>query len=238
MRTFAAGYERFARIVLMVFITNVAFIVHTLLGVVIAGFFPSVAASASTFRTWTIAKDRSWTVRQTWSVFHRAWKAELAAANAFGWPQLVVWLFLAWDYYLANWNYMGPIGIGVSGLVLLVVVLYGVFALNSWVVRANFDERTRWIVRTSLRMVIARPACSLMTIALLLLTAWAWYMWPGMLMAFGFALPLFAAVIVVYSFGRLPGMNVDDRARPNGAMALGGAGSPLHHIATPHAPGH
>jgi len=214
MKGLATGYERLARAILTVFVANVAFVAHTLLGLVVAGFFPSIAASAATFRTWALDETRSWTVRETWTVFHRAWRAELGSANAFGWPQLAVWLLLVWDYYLANSNDMGVMGVAVSGMLLLVNVLYGVFVMISWVVRANFDERAWWVVRTSLRMVIARPLCTVMTMAVLVLTVWAWYTWPGVLVTFGFALPAFAVVLVVYSFGRLPGMDARERAHP------------------------
>ncbi|WP_282837520.1 YesL family protein [Microbacterium flavum] len=215
MNGFATGYERLARTILMVFVANVAFVAHTLLGLIAAGFFPSIAASAATFRTWVLDDTRTWTIRETWTVFHRAWRAELGPANAFGWPQLAVWLLLIWDYYLANWNDMGLLGVGVSGVLLLVNVLFGVFVMISWVVRANFDERAWWVVRTSLRMVIARPLCTVMTVAVLVITVWAWYTWPGILMTFGFALPALAVVLVVSSFGRLPGMGARERGRPD-----------------------
>lgn len=209
MKGLAAGYERFARIILMVFVTNVAFVAHTALGGVIIGFFPSVSATATIFRTWLLtgAGSRSWTVRQTWTLFHQAWRADIGGANAFGWPQLGVWALLVWDYYLVNWNDTGLIGLGVSGVLLLANVLYGVFVLISWTVRANFNERPWWIVRTSLRMVLARPMCSFSTMALSLLTAWVWSNWPGLLVTFGFALPMLGVVIAVYSFARLPGMS-------------------------------
>lgn len=207
MRSFAAGYEHVARIVLMVFVTNVAFVVHTVLGLVLAGFFPSVAATYSTYRTWALTADKSWTVRQTWHAFHRAWRDELISANVFGWPQLVVWLLLAWDYYLANWNDMGRVGIAVSGALLLANALYGLFVLVSWAVRANFDEKPWWLVRVSLHMVIARPLCSLIVVALWGITAWAWVTWPGILMTFGFAAPIFVVVMTISFFGRLPGMD-------------------------------
>ncbi|MBK7822245.1 MAG: DUF624 domain-containing protein [Tessaracoccus sp.] len=207
MRGVALGYERAARVVMMVFVVNVAFVVHVLMGVVIAGFFPAVAASYGTFRTWMLSEERGWTVKQTWVTFHRAWKIDLGAANAFGWPQLLVGLLLVWDYYLANWNDMGVAGFAVSGFLLLINVFYGLFVLASWVVRSNFDERPWWVVRTSLQMVIARPLCSAMIVALLVATVWAWSQWPGILMTFGFAVPIFAVVMAVYSFGRLPGMD-------------------------------
>ncbi|MDF1489630.1 YesL family protein [Tessaracoccus caeni] len=207
MRGVALGYERAARIVMMIFVVNVAFVVHTFLGVVIAGFFPAVAASYATFRTWAVSTDKTWTVKRTWVTFHRAWKDELGGANAFGWPQLAVGLLLVWDYYLANWNDMGVFGIAVSGVLLLVNVFYWLFVLASWAVRSNFNERPWWIIRTSLQMVLARPLCSLMIVVLLVLTVWAWTQWPGILMTFGFAVPIFAVVVAVYSFGRLPGMD-------------------------------
>ncbi len=40
MKRFAVGYEFLCRIVMMVVVANVAFLVHTLLGLVVVGFFP------------------------------------------------------------------------------------------------------------------------------------------------------------------------------------------------------
>ena len=45
MKRFAVGYEFLCRIVMMVVVANVAFLVHTLLGLVVVGFFPSIAAT-------------------------------------------------------------------------------------------------------------------------------------------------------------------------------------------------
>ena len=209
MRRFALGYEYFARIILMLMVGQAAFIVHTVMGLVVVGFFPSIAALYTTFRTWLIdVDDRSWSVSRTWVTFHRAWKAELGPANLFGWPQFVVWALLIWDYYLVNWNDMGSIGYAVSGLLLLVNVLYGLFVLVSWAVRANFDEKPMWVVRSSISMVIARPLCSVMIIALLLITAWAYSTWPGLGVALGLTVPVFAVMMAIYSYGRLPGMDV------------------------------
>lgn len=211
MRNFAVGYERLARTIVMVFVVNVAFLVHTFIGVIVAGFFPSVAASYSTFRAWALADDKSWTFRQTWTMFHRTWREELLSANAFGWPQLAVGMLLAWEYYLANWNDMGKAGIAVSGLLLVINALSALFAAVSWAIRSHFAERPWWIVRTSLWMILARPVCSLALIILLAVVAWAWYTWPGILVCFGLATPIFAIVTTIYSFGKLPGL--DSRAR-------------------------
>ena len=95
MTRVALTYERLCRIVLMVFVVNVAMLVHTLMGLIVGGFFPSIAAAYATFRTWLIDEDQSWRVRQTWTVFHRAWKDELTQANLFGWGQLIIGLALA-----------------------------------------------------------------------------------------------------------------------------------------------
>ncbi|MFC7624746.1 YesL family protein [Microlunatus sp. GCM10028923] len=222
MRKFAVGYERLARTIVMVFVVNVAFLVHTVMGVIFAGFFPSVAASYATFRTWVLDGDRSWAFGQTWTVFHRAWRQELLSANAFGWPQLAVGVLLLWDRYLANQNDMGIAGIAVSGLLFAIIVLFALFVAVSWAIRSHFDERPWWLVRASLRMVLARPVCSLALIVLLAVVAWAWYTWPGILVCFGLATPIFVIVTTIYSFGRLPGL--DSYARRSRDPAVQAAG--------------
>lgn len=209
MKRFAVGYEFICRIIMMVFVVHVAFILHTLLGGVVLGFFPSIAASCSTFRTWLLdIQDRSWTVKQSWVTFHQAWKSELKGANIFGWPQLLIWGLLVWEYWLTMSNDMGTFGLAVSGLLLLLNIFYGLFFFISWTVRANFDEGPLWVTKASLVMVIARPWCSLMVLLLFLIMVWAYYTWPGLMMAFGLSAPFFAVMAAVYSWGRLPGMDM------------------------------
>lgn len=211
MKRFALGYEFFARIIMMVFVVNVAFIVYTLLGLVVAGFFPSLAASYATYRVWALSvHDRSWTVRQTWTTFHRAWKEEFSTANAFGWVQFAVWGVLIWEYWFVQNNNLGTAGIAVSGVLLVVNVIYVLFVAVSWAIFVNFDERPLWIARTSISMVVARPLCSLFIVAVLLITAFVYVKWPGVLVAFGIAIPIFAITMAIYSWGRVPGMNVHD----------------------------
>ena len=218
MTRVALTYERLCRIVLMVFVVNVAMLVHTLMGLIVGGFFPSIAAAYATFRTWLIDEDQSWRIRQTWTVFHRAWKDELTQANLFGWVQLLIGLALAWDYYLVNWNDLGGvIGVGVSGLLLLLNLVFWTVAALSWSVRANFDEPLTWILRMSANMMLARPLCTLLLLAFTVIIGWTWSQWPGVFMVFGAAVPIFAVQAVIYSFGGLPGMSVKDRPSPNPA---------------------
>ena len=42
---FSVAYERFCRLLLTIFVVNIAMLVHTLLGAVVLGFFPSCAAA-------------------------------------------------------------------------------------------------------------------------------------------------------------------------------------------------
>lgn len=209
MHRFAVGYEFVCRIIMMVAVVHLAFLTHMLLGLVLAGFFPSIAASCSVYRTWILdLHDRSWTVKQTWKAFHQAWKEELGPANIFGWPQFLLWVLLIWEYWLTMSNDMGTTGLVVSGLLLVLNIVYGLFVCLSWVVRSNFAQGPIWVVKTSLSMVIARPLCSLMLVLLLLITVWAYYTWPGLMVAFGLAVPIFADMMAVYSWGRIPGMDV------------------------------
>ena len=209
MKRFAVGYEFLCRVIMMACVVHVAFIVHTVLGAVVGGLFPAVAASYATYRTWLLdVGDRSWSISRTWSVFHQAWKEELGSANALGWPMFLVWMLLVWDYYLVSWNDMGVIGLVASGVLVVVNIFYGLFMMVTWAIHVNFDERALWVIRMSAQMVIARPLCSLMIAALFVVTAWAYVTWPGLAVAFGVSVPVFAAMMAIYSFGRLPGMDV------------------------------
>ena len=116
MKRFAVGYEFLCRIVMMVVVANVAFLVHTLLGLVVVGFFPSIAATYATFRTWLLdVDDRSWSISRTWRTFHQAWLEELGPANKFGWPQFLIWVLLIWEYWFVQNNDLGTTGFAVSG---------------------------------------------------------------------------------------------------------------------------
>jgi uncharacterized membrane protein YesL len=206
---FSMSYERLCRMVVMIFVVNVAMVLHTLLGIVVVGFFPSMAAAHSSYRSWLLSEDRSWTARHTWSVFHDSWKQELRSANAFGWPLALAWLLLIFDYWVVNWHDVGGhIGIAVSGALVVLMAVLGVFTLLAWVLRANFAESGWWIAKTTIQMVVARPLCSLMTTVLFLLMVWVWYTWPGVLMVFGLSVPAFLSSIVVFSYARLPGMDI------------------------------
>ena len=184
MKRFAVGYEFLCRIVMMVVVANVAFLVHTLLGLVVVGFFPSIAATYATFRTWLLdVDDRSWSISRTWRTFHQAWLEELGPANKFGWPQFLIWALLIWEYWFVQNNDLGTTGFAVSGALLLLNVLYGLFVFVSWGIHVNFAEKLTWVVKTSLSMVIARPLCSLMIALLFLIVVWAYYTWSGLMIS-------------------------------------------------------
>lgn len=211
---FSVAYERFCRLLLTIFVVNIAMLVHTLLGAVVLGFFPSCAAAQTTFRTWLRAEDRSMRAKEVWGIFHGAWKNELKQANLFGWPLAICWVVLAIDYYMMNWHARGTFDVAVSGVLFVLALVLLAFTMLVWVVRANYDERPLWIVRTTLTMIVARPLCTLLQIGLALLAILAWAQWPGLLMVFGMPLPMFCTAWIVYSFGRIPGMDIHDREQP------------------------
>lgn len=152
--------------------------------------------------------------KEVWGIFHDAWKNELKQANLFGWPLAVCWVVLAIDYYMMNWHARGTFDVAVSGVLFVLALVLLAFTMLVWVVRANYDERPLWIVRTTLTMIVARPLCTLLQIGLALLAILAWAQWPGLLMVFGMSLPMFCTAWIVYSFGRIPGMDIHDREQP------------------------
>lgn len=211
MKGAAVLYERFARLVLMIFVSQVAFVLHTVAGLIVVGFFPSVAATFSTYRTWFLADDKAWTVRRTWTVFHIAFMAERKAANLFGWPQLLVGMALLWDFYLVNWNHTGLAGIAVSGILLVVNVAYAVWVAMAWAVRSNFTGSWWWTARTSLAYLLSRPLCTVALILVAVVTGFIWSTWPGIAVVFGAVLPIFLTVGTIVIVAKIPGMS---RARP------------------------
>ena len=99
---------------------------------------------------------------------------ELKQANLFGWPLAVCWVVLAIDYYMMNWHARGTFDVAVSGVLFVLALVLLAFTMLVWVVRANYDERPLWIVRTTLTMIVARPLCTLLQIGLALLAILAW----------------------------------------------------------------
>lgn len=228
LRQFAIGYEHFCRVVLMIAVTHVAFLVHTLMGVVVVGLFPSVSATYTTYRTWLLDEDHSWSIRQTWTVFHRAWKDDLAGANRFGWPQAVLWALFIFDYWVVNFHDAGKLGYASAGVLLLGMVLYGLFCSLSWALRSNFSESWRWIVRMTVQMVVARPLCSLCLAFIFVLTVCSWVTWPGLIPAFGIALPVFFVMLAVSMIGKVPGMSRAKDDDTHGALQQASAAAGMH----------
>lgn len=208
MAKFSLMYEKLCRAILTIFVVNVAILVHTLAGLIIVGLFPSLAAANATYRTWLLSDDRSWTVSQTWKLFHREWKSNLKSSQVLGYLQLVVGILLAYDYWIVNTNARtGMTGVVLSGFLAVLLVVFLLFSVMSWVMASHFDEGLAWIARTSLGMVVARPLCSLMLLCTIFLIGWVCCRWSGVFVGFGFSLLVFAGQAVVYSFGHLSGFS-------------------------------
>ena len=81
---FSVAYERFCRLLVAIFVVNVAILAHTQMGAVVLGFLPSFAAAQATFRAWVLSEDRSMRAKEVWKTFHGFWKSEVKRANLFG----------------------------------------------------------------------------------------------------------------------------------------------------------
>lgn len=171
---FSVAYERFCRLLVTIFVVNVAILAHTLMGAVVLGFLPSLAATYSTFRMWLLSEDRSICAKEVWKTFHGFWKSEFKRANLFGWPLIVLWAVIIIDCCMMSRHARNSFDIAISGVLLLLIAVLVMFTCLIWVVRANYAERSVWIVRTTLAMIVARPLCSLLQVGLLILTVLVW----------------------------------------------------------------
>lgn len=86
---FSVAYERFCRLLVAIFVVNVAILAHTLMGAVVLGFLPSFAAAQATFRAWLLSEDCSMRAKEVWKTFHGFWKAK-SSARIFS---VGLWLF-------------------------------------------------------------------------------------------------------------------------------------------------
>lgn len=219
MRALALGYERLCRGILLVAVVNALIMVHALLGLMLLGLFPAVAAAMTTLRSALLDEDRTGGVMHTVRLFHGAWRAELGPANRLGWAQLVAGALLAWDYYLVNWNPLGgTLGIAVSGILLLVLAGYAVVCLISWVVHAHVDAGAVPAMRMSALLALTRPLCAVGVAVTAGAVVASWRAWPGVGLAFGPAMLLGAVLLVVAATGRLEGLRIEglrtERRRP------------------------
>ena len=57
MHRLAEGYEFMCRVVLTLFIAHIAFLVHTLMGVVVVGFFPSLCTYVYVFAAFSLTTN-------------------------------------------------------------------------------------------------------------------------------------------------------------------------------------
>lgn len=125
---FSVAYERFCRLLVAIFVVNVAILAHTLMGAVVLGFLPSFAAAQATFRAWVLSEDRSMRAKEVWKTFHGFWKSEVKRANLFRLAFVILWAVVIVDYCVMNWHARGDFDIMVSGVLLLIIVVLAVFS--------------------------------------------------------------------------------------------------------------
>lgn len=210
---FAERYVTALRFVLVAFVTCVASVIHTLLGVIVVGLFPSLAATVGVFRRWALAEDRTWTIKETWLLFHRLWKSELADANALGWLETGLWAVLLFDYWVVNFHVTSVFGTFVAGFLFFVMIFVLLVTAVSWVLHAHFSENVMWVFRMSIQMIIARPLMSLILACGELAVLAACWQWPGLFMTFGWSFPAAVATWVVWQYGKLPGFSSAPREK-------------------------
>jgi uncharacterized membrane protein YesL len=201
----AVRYEIACRAILLILAVSVGMVAYTIRGFVIGGVFPSIAAAFPTYRAWLIDPDKSWSAVRGFRTFGRAWREEFPRANLPGAALTGVWIVLWIDHRILQQVEIDTVGLVASGVLLVVIALTGVFSIVFWAVRANFAESTRWAVRASVGVVLARPLCTIMLLGLQLIYLWLALSYPAAVIALGPGAPLFAVCLIVFAFARLPG---------------------------------
>lgn len=212
MSKFAVRYEEFCQVVLQLLVVNAAIVWHTLKGFIVLGIMPSIGATHALYRTWLMDADRHWSLSRTWRTFAEAWHKDLGSANKTGWAFAGFWALMAVDFAIMENAEVGTLGLIASGLLIATGVGALAFTPTYWLLRSHYDEPPRELLRSTVRLVLARPAYTAVLLASAFIALWLTITWPAITFFLGLAPLILAVCAIGYSFARVPGMSAHDRA--------------------------
>lgn len=183
---------------------NAAIVVFTIRGLIVAGFFPAVAAAAGTYRRWLLSDEKRWGIIETWRCFSALWHSEMPNANSLGYALAAAWTLVLFDYRVLTVMQLGVIGPFIAGILIVVALFLLLVTAVIWPVRATFAESTWWQVRYSANLILARPLCSLALTAEFFIVLWGLVYYPAIVVTAGPSALLFITTVTVFAFGHLP----------------------------------
>ncbi len=138
-----------------------------------------------------------------WREFWRVWRTEFWHAQAIGAVVLAGWEVLGLDRLVLRGG-IGEVTPWLSGLVVVLSVLWAAVTLIVWPVAVHFDEPLPRVAKLVVVLALSRPAQSLVALAVAAGWLGLWRASPGLVPVFGVALPAWCVAWLYWHSGVLP----------------------------------
>lgn len=175
--------DRFLKILLKLSWLNILFILSTLAGAVILGFFPAVIASIHVGRKWITGK----TEFSVYQLFKETYKKEFVKANVVG----LILLFLA-GVLFANYYAILLLRDQIPAFVVFsyyfVIILYGILAVWAFPLLSYYDTKIIQYFKNALIIGITKIPVTILMIVLIFIILYISLKLPSLLMFFTFSL--------------------------------------------------
>lgn len=155
----------------MVYI-QMLWIVYMLLGIVVAGFFPSTIAMYTVIRNYLFYDKKNLIGRQ----FKEAYKTNFKRANLFGYLSLTIYICLIL-YFRMSVNIGNQFAFIFVGLAFTLLVLYSIVSLYFFPIYVHFDLTFIEIYKHAILIAILSPVTTLTLIALVIIFTLTFVRW-------------------------------------------------------------
>ncbi|MCL3777129.1 MULTISPECIES: DUF624 domain-containing protein [unclassified Actinomyces] len=191
------------------FVLHLVWVLGVLAGAVVLGAGPATLAMSAVIRRGLMndlleerglrAVQRPGLWKEFWTVLRREFWHAQAIALAVG----AGWVLLGVDRALLMAG-VGSATPWLSGLVVVLSVLWAAASLVVWVVAAHFDESLRRVARLVVVLGLSRPVSSGGALLVAAAWLWLWTAYPGLVPVFGLALPARCVSWIYWRSGVLP----------------------------------
>ncbi|TXL61089.1 DUF624 domain-containing protein [Cerasibacillus terrae] len=133
---------------------NFLWMMCTIIGLGLFGFFPATAASFAVFRKWFLDEDKDFYIGKTyWGYF----KENLKTANILGYMLLLIGLFLYFDLRFFQTAISHPIFSLISAVFLVLIFLFFIVLLIIFPIFVHYDFKMKDYLKYSLILIIGHP---------------------------------------------------------------------------------
>lgn len=198
MKGIPEWYMRFGDWVLKLLILNILWVMFTLVGLIIFGFFPATVALFAVMRKLVMQRDDVPIFKLFWNTY----KLEFVKSNLLGAIILPIGAILFVDLYILRqldpsmWNQLLII------IAFVLIVVYMAFSTYMFPVFVHYDSNLKGYIKYSIILVIGRPFHTMFMIVSIVCLMYLFWWIPGLIPVFG--LSIFALLVQIIASMSLP----------------------------------